>query len=217
MPQRAPGISLGSQNVSGSTRRSNTSPNQQGSMRRSLIAPDSSPLRDQITNFDPVYRKGSQDPYSASNNSPSSSLPSSTASYGTQNNYVPDLSSMMFPSADPFVYPNQPMTTLEAQQSIKQENPMDPNPFSRTNTSATPYENLDYGSLPYMMQSQQLEFGMQNMNPSMGMSNTSPMTTTKPIHANEGGGWVQQQRADCTSGVNHDQLYGEDWMNQGYR
>lgn len=223
VPQRAPEISARSQNLSNSTHRSNISPNQQGSLKRLSIAQDSSPLLDQIINHDPGFRRGSQDPYSASNNSPSSSLPSSAPSYGMQNNYVPDLSSMMFPSGDPFAYPNQPMTTLERRQSIKQENPVDPNMFSPPNTSGAPYDNLDYGSLPYMMQSQQLGFGMQSMNPSMSMSNTDSTPTTMPMQGNEGGGWPQQQqqeRPGGTPGVNLDQIYGEDWggwMNQGYR
>lgn len=223
MLQRAPEISSRSQNVNNSARRSNMSPNQQGSLKRSSIAQDSSPLRDQITNLDPIYRRGSQDPYSASNNSPSSSIPSSAASSGMQNSYVPDLSSMMFPSADPFAYPNQPMTTLENRQSIKQENPVDRGMFSPPTTSGAPYDNLDYGSLPYMMQSQQLGFGMQSMNPSMDMSNIDSTPTTMPMQGNEGGGWPQkqqQQRPGGTPGVNIDQLFGEDWggwMNQGYR
>lgn len=225
MPQRAPEATARSQNVTNSTRRSNISPNQQGSLKRSSIAQESLPLSDQMTNLDSVYRRGSQDPYSASNNSPGNSLPSSAASYGMQNSYVPDLSSMMFPSADPFVYPNQPMTTLEHRQSIKQENPMDPNMFSPPNTSSAPYNNLDYGSLPYMVQGQQQGFGMQSMNPSVGMSSADPTPTTIPVQGNEGGGWSEQQqqqrqRPGGTPGVNIDQLFGEDWggwMNQGYR
>lgn len=225
MPQRAPETTARSQNVSNSTRRSNISPNQQGLLKRSSIAQESLPLSDQMTNLDPVYRRGSQDPYSASNHSPGSSIPSSAASYGMQNSYVPDLSSMMFPSADPFVYPNQPMTTLEHRQSIKQENPMDPNMFRSPNTSSAPYNNLDYGSLPYMVQGQQQGFGMQSMNPSVGMSSADPTPTTIPVQGNEGGGWSEQQqqqrqRPGGTPGVNIDQLFGEDWggwMNQGYR
>ena len=223
MPQRATEISARSQNVSNHARRSNISPNKQASLKRSSIAQDSSPLRDQINNIDPVYRRGSQDPYSASNNSPSSSLPSSAASYGMQVNSIPDLSSMMFPSTDPFAYPNQPMTTLENRQSIKQENPMDPNFITAPNTSGAPYDNLSYGSLPYMMQSQQLGLGMQSMNHSMGMGSTNATPTTMPMQGSEGGRWPQQQqqqRPGNTTGVNLDQLFGEDWggwMNQGYR
>lgn len=224
MPQRPPDISARSQNVSNSTRRLNVSPNQQGSLKRSSIAQDSLPLRDQITTLDPVYRRGSQDPYPASNSSPSSSVPSSATSYGMSNTYVPDFSSMMFPSADPFAYPNQPMTTLENRQSIKQENAMDSSMFSPPTTSGPPYHNLDYGSLPYMMQGQQHGFGMENVASSMGMSNTDLTPTTMPMHGNEGGGWPQQQqqqqRPHNAPAANLDQLFGEDWggwMNRGYR
>ena len=224
IPQRAPEVSARSQNVSSFSHHSNTPPNQRVSSKRSSIAQDSSPLRDQMANLDPSQRRSSQIPYSASNNSPSSSLPSSATPYGMPNNYVPDLSSMMFPSADPFAYPNQPMTTLENRQSIKQENSMDPNTFSPPNSSGGPYENLSYGSLPYMTQGQLLGFGMQSMNPSMDMSNAGPTSSTMPTQRNESGGWArqqqQQQRPGSTPDGNLDQLYGEDWggwMNQGYK
>ena len=223
LAQRAPDKSARSQNVSNSTRRSTVPPNQQGSSKRPSIGQDSLPLRDQTTSRDSGYRRGSQDPYSTSNNSPSSSVPSSTSSYGISNAYMPNLSSMMFPSPDPFAYPNQPMTTLANRQSIKQENLMDSNTISPPSTSGAPYHNLDYGSLPYMMQGQQHGFGMQNMTSPTGMSNTDITPTTMPM-GNEGGGWLhqqhQQQRPGSTPGINLDQLTAEDWaglMNQGYR
>ena len=215
------------QNVSSPTRRSNFPPTQQGSLKRSSIAQDSSPLHDHMTNLDSIYRRGPHDPRSTSNNSSSSSIPQSAASHSTQDNYVPALSSMMFPSADPFAYPNQPLTTLENRQVIKQENPIDSDMFSPPITSGAHYENLDYGSLPYMMPSQQLGFGMPSINSSMGISSTNSAPTTMPVHGSEGGPWPQQQqqqqqqpRSGDTPGVNYDQLFGEDWggwMNQGYR
>ena len=218
-PQRASEISERSQHVSNSTHRSQRSPNQHGSLKRPSITQESPSLRDQMS-VDQNYRGSSRNSYSASNNSPSTSLASSMAPHGTENNYVPDLSSMMFPSADPFAYPNQPMTTLENRQPIKQENPVDPSIFGPPNSSGAPYNNLSYGSLPYMMQNQQLGYGMQNMD---AMSNTEPTSTTMPPQRNEGGGWAQQQqqqRSGGTTGMNYDQLFGEDWggwMNQGYR
>ena len=225
LSQRATDISARGQNVSSPTRRSNIPPNQQGSLKRSSIAQDSSPRHDHMTNLDPIYRRGSHDPRSTSNNSPSSSITPSAISHSAQDNYVPALSSMMFPSADPFAYPSQPLTTLENRQVIKQENPIDSDMFSPPITSGAQYENLDYGSLPYMMQSQQLGFGMQNINSSMGISSTNSAPTAMPVHGNEGGPWPQQQqqqqpRSGDTPGVNYDQLFGEDWggwMNQGYR
>ena len=217
MQQRPPDMSSRSKNVSKSIHRSNISPHQQESLKRPTITRDSSPPRDQIPNLDSEYRRRSQNSYGASNNSPNSSLPSSGAPYGMPNNYVPDLSSVMFPSGDPFAYPNQPMTTLEDGQSIKQENPVDSSAFSQPHSSGAPYSNLGFGSLPYMMQGQQLEFGMQNLNPSMGVSNPDPMVITMPAQRHEGGGWAQQRRSGAAPSG---QLYGEDWggwMNQGYR
>ena len=138
-----------------------------------------------------------------------------------QNNYVPDLSSMMFPSADPFAYPNQPMTALENQQSIKQEDSVDPNTFGSSNSSGTPYDNLSYGSLPYMTQNQLVGYSMQSMNPGMDMSSAGPTPSTMATQRGGGGGWArQQQRPGSTPDGNLDQLFGEDWggwMNQGYR
>ena len=217
MPQRAPEISGRSQNVGSSTHRSNNSPKQQASLKRSSMVRDSSPLRDQMASSESFYQRGSQNPYSASNHSPSNSLPSSAAPY------APDLSSMMFPSTDPFAYPNQPMTTLENQRSIKQESSVDPNTFSPPNSSGAPYNNLDYGSLPYMMQSQQLGF-MQSMNPSMDIDHTDTTPTTMPTQRSDRGGWAQQQQQQQQQRPggtpNLDQLFAEDWngwMNSGYR
>ena len=224
IPQRAPEVSASrSQNVSSFPHHSNTPPNQRVSSKRSSIAQDASPLRDQMANLDPGQRRSSQVPYTASNNSPSSSLPSSATPYGMPNNYVPNLSSMMFPSADPFAYPNHPMTALENRQSIKQENSMNPSTFSPPNSSGGPYDNLSYGSLPYMTQSQLLGFGMQSMNTSTDQTNAGSTPSTMPTQRNDSGGWArqqQQQRPGSTPDGNLDQLYGEDWgnwMNHGYR
>ena len=49
---------------------------------------------------------------------------------------VPDLSAMMFPSADPFAYPNQPMITLENTHRFKQEHDLDPPSFDLPASSA---------------------------------------------------------------------------------
>lgn len=221
-PQRAPETDTRSQDVGNFTHRSNISLNQLGSSKRLSIAQGSVPLRDQVATFDPTHRRGSQNPYSASNHSPSGSLPPSAASYGMQNNHVPELSSMMFPSADPFAYPNQPLTTLENQQSVKQENSVDHRTFSPPNSTGAPYDNLGYGSLPYVMQGQLLGFGMRSMDPSIDMSNAGPMPSTMITDRNEGGGWARQQqqrRPGGTSDGNVNQLFGEDWcgwMNQGY-
>lgn len=82
--------------------------------------------------------------------------------FGT-NNGLPDLSAMMFPSGDPFAYPNQPMTEFD---NIKQENDtVEQSPSAPTflPNSTTPgsglYDDLEgqlFGPIPpYLMQGQQ--------------------------------------------------------------
>ena len=233
---------LSNDNASNSMRRVSTSPTQPGSWNHSSIPQDPSTLRNQlVTGIEPNYRRDSQDLYLSPNtnsaerqtgNSPRSSLPSSASqpSFPMQNvlpgHGIHDLSAMMFPSTDPFAYPNQPMTTLESQNLVKQENPLDSNMYNQPSTS-TPYGNLEaqmYDStLQFAPQGQQPNFGMQNM-PPMRMSNADPTATTISMQGREGSGWQQQQqsrpqRSGGTPGMNLDQLFGEDWggwMNQGY-
>lgn len=146
-----------------------------------------------------------------------------------QNNYsgqiIPDLSAMMFPSADPFAYPNQPMTTLENENCIKQENPIDSNMYSAgpPTTTAAPYDSMDasmFGGIPsYMMPGAESGFGMQTMDSSMSMSGADAIPVTMPMQGNDMASWPQQQESGSTPGMNLDQLFGEDWggwMNQGY-
>lgn len=80
------------------------------------------------------------------------------------NNTLPDLSAMMFPSADPFAYPNQPMMEIE---NIKQENlggidnpSQVPSMFlSNSSSGSGMYDDLEgqlFGPIPpYLMQGQQ--------------------------------------------------------------
>ena len=135
---------------------------------------------------------------------------------------VPDLTAMMFPSADPFAYPNQPMTTLENRHFIKQEDTMDPSIYNLAPTTSSSYDNLNpqmFGAMPaYTLRGQQPNFGMQDMNLQMGMSNADSAATTMSMQNNDANGWPRAPV--CTPGVNLDQLFGEDWggwMNQGYR
>jgi hypothetical protein len=78
--------------------------------------------------------------------------------------FFPDLSAMMFPSGDPFAYPNQPMTEFE---NIKQENIADVQNspaaamfLSNGTTGSGIYDDLEgqlFGPIPpYLMQGQQL-------------------------------------------------------------
>lgn len=217
-------------------RRASTSPTNQESWSRAPPQQENSALRHQVVGMDSPYRRSSQDTYSASNsnsaemqatNSPDSSIlsTSSQGPYGMQpfsGQAVPDLTAMMFPSADPFAYPNQPMTTLENRHFIKQENPMDPGTYNIAPTTSSSYDNLTpqmFGAMPaYTLHGQQPNFAMQDMNLQMGMSNANSAATTMSMQNNDVSGWPRGPGG--TPGVNLDQLFGEDWggwMNQGYR
>lgn len=81
----------------------------------------------------------------------------------SSNNDFPDLSAMMFPSGDPFAYPNQPVTEFD---NIKQETITEmqssraPPLFLPGGSSGGIYDDLEgqlFGPLPpYLMQGQQL-------------------------------------------------------------
>ena len=132
---------------------------------------------------------------------------------------VPDLSAMMFPSEDPFVYPNQPITTLENRQNIKQEETegmygVQP---AAVSTNA-PYEDVDgrhFGGMPaYSVPNQQVGFQMA------GVSGMNPSHNSIQTPAPE---WIQHAPDQDIGGppaTPLDQLFGEDWsgwINQGYR
>lgn len=124
--------------------------------------------------------------------SPSMSTVTTPDSYGTPNtmphyptplprsvnNSLPDLSSVMFPSADPFAYPpNQPMMEFD---NVKQEDMVPnnstqpPNMYISSNPSGAPgiYDNLEgqiFGPLPpYLTQGQQQTFDYQGQMGSAG-------------------------------------------------
>lgn len=84
-----------------------------------------------------------------------------TQQFGASNG-LPDLSAMMFPSADPFAYPNQPMMEYD---NIKQENidnllnsSQAPSFLSNETTAPGIYDDLEgqlFGPIPpYLMQGQ---------------------------------------------------------------
>jgi hypothetical protein len=103
-------------------------------------------------------------PNSSSATDPSAQQPefSIPQSFGSSNNF-PDLSAMMFPSGDPFAYPNQPMTEFD---NIKQENmtdvqnsPAAPLFLPNGSSGSGIYDDLEgqlFGPIPpYLMQGQQ--------------------------------------------------------------
>lgn len=64
---------------------------------------------------------------------------------------IPDLAAIMFPSADPFAYPNQPMTTLENHTGFSSSDSQAPNTITNTVGASTTISSPDlnlYGGLP---------------------------------------------------------------------
>jgi hypothetical protein len=131
------------------------------------------------------------------------------------NNGIPDLGAMMFPSADPFAYPNQPMIDFDARQPKHEYigNMLDASPMPmylpNTSSGSGPYDSIEgqlFGPLPpYLMQSQgNMDMGQLNMN---GMAGAGP-GNPQDLRAHSG----------LTPGVglNFDEIFaegGEEWSN----
>ena len=150
----------------------------------------------------------------------SQNLDSAIFSERSRQHGVPDVSAMMFPSANPFAYPTQPMTTLESSHYIKHESPtIQPNARLITNAE---YDNINAHMLgstaSYNMGpcQQQISFLPQSMN----MSGEAPLVSDMTMQT-EAGTWSQQQQVQgVPHGMRYDQLFGEDWggwMNKGYK
>lgn len=137
-------------------------------------------------------------------NSPSNMLPYNLAMDMTNPN-LPDLSAMMFPSAEPFTYPNQPLTTFENNQFAK-----DPNIFNDFGDSKVPVmmpgqntgpeadilEAQFYPLPPYMMQQPQQQ-RQQQQQQQQGRWDMGLMQQQQAQMANMrqvSGGWPGQQQ-----------------------
>ena len=137
---------------------------------------------------------------------------------------LPDLRNVMFPSNNPFAYPNQPISTLEDTQF----SPNDQGNFSNfymSNNMAQPnmsYENLSspvFGSFPpFMTQSQPPVTGgtsapFQNLPGTPGVGGMQPNSNFDPnSHNDEFWSQMGGNRSGLTSGVNLDELFGsESW------
>ena len=175
---------------------------------------------------------GSYDPYSPThtnmqNLDSASATPSSSTSFTSGLNHpfsadLPDFSAMMFPSADPLAYPNQPMTTLEDQNFARQDNNFNHSLFDPNNptpATASSYEAIDaqlFGPMPpYLMQGQHTGLGFQQMDLPMPMSTARGEGNAMAVDQNEGtwGSQNMQQNYGPMSGDN----WSPQWMNQGYR
>ena len=180
----------------------------------------------------PDHPHGSNDPYSpanvnvASRESESATPSSSTHStFGPGQQYtgnLPDLSGIMFPSPDPFVYPNQPMMTLENQKMFQPEST---NPF---NTCETPSSTTGWhGALdsqiftplpPYMMQFPQHGLDFHTMDTIMQNSTAADSNVIGVDEA--GGGWrpgqMQMSSGHVGTPTDDKHPFGPRWIGQQY-
>lgn len=167
----------------------------------------------------------------------SATSPFSSQHFGNPN--LPDMKPVMFPSDNPFAYPNQPMSTLEAQQSLNVEQPsysnaassgmyscgVNSNPmpasFSFDNTQMPAFSGAFNVPLRFMQQGRQM-----NAPISGPPSFDAPPQMDEPTDLNAmnfpagDGYWSQMDRAGggrtglTPGGINLDELFGgEGWSN----
>ena len=132
----------------------------------------------------------------------------------TQPGSFSEMSAMMFPSGDPFAYPNQPMLTWEQSGPYNQQQsvPGEFGPFMPNTTGVS--QNPDRSEMQFYGQMQ--SFPQNEESPSAANLSTSP---TYPgsmqgdfVPANVDNMWDQQARNHGLSGMNFDDIFsGEDW------
>lgn len=203
------------------------------------------------TTSSPNLRQGFQDLVSPSDLS-NAGTPDSAAStshnipqYGMQNQFnanngIPYLHGLMFPSTDPFAYPNQPMMELDT-QNLKQENDLDNSRAqqlfmggSGAGTGNGMFDDLEgqlFGPLPpYMIQGQQ-GFDMSGSGPgggnTGGTGNMGGMMQGAGACANAGaaGAGFNPQSLVYNTGMNLDGIFdnvggnsrgaGDEWGGMG--
>ncbi|KAF2160440.1 hypothetical protein M409DRAFT_70408 [Zasmidium cellare ATCC 36951] len=146
------------------------------------------------------------------------------------NPQLTDLSSMMFPTADePFVYPNQPLTTFENNQYAKQNSYMNAQHPYNGAEAASPAgsqtrgrdENIEaqfFALPPYIKQGHQQQAIPQHMHPQargMAYSQAIPYSNGQPTSAAQAmqmpnGNWAGQQQPyqQDMSNINIQDLFG---------
>lgn len=152
-----------------------------------------------------------------------------TMNYGMPPNpNLPDLSAMMFPSAEPFTYPNQPLTTFENNQFTKQpqyynniNNFDDPAAIMGSRMVQPDSDNMEaqlFALPPYMMQNGQWPVNLQTQNRHQRAPPHNPMPGSSqqsmqagPIPSN--GNWNNQQ-AQTFADINLNDIFGGgEWNN----
>ena len=174
-------------------------------------------------------QSGSYDPFSPShtNTHPlnsASGTPSSGAwsMPGPQHHSTADLpnfNAMMFPSADPLAYPNQPMTLFE-RQDPDAFNPILFDPGNTTPATTPSNESIDarlFGPMPpYLMQGQYAGFGWQHMDSPMPLSLAPGGDSAMAMDGHEGP-WSSQNMQREGDGPIFGDGWGQPWMSQSYR
>lgn len=167
---------------------------------------------------------GSQDPYGIQADGTNLQLPDvrqNQMNFSAQNaptgQGIPDLSALMFPSEDPFAYPNQPMITLENNNFVKHESPMGQNILmDSAPTICSPYGGFNpapySGTRQYTTDGEQNNIGMQHP---MDMNASRQHSTPTALPSHEGFRWGEEQQGgkvgEGTPGSNVDRLFAEDW------
>ncbi|KAL9600576.1 MAG: hypothetical protein Q9219_003122 [cf. Caloplaca sp. 3 TL-2023] len=153
---------------------------------------------------------------SAAGSVPSSAMPIGYSPNAARFSGVPTLMPMVFPSNDPFAYPNQPMSTLEDYQDGDQNQPFGWQRFN-DGTNSGCYDNLSapfYGSVP--------SYPVQSTESSTNMGENLVDGENRKFGDNQAWAPQQQTRYGGTAiGANWDAIFGEDWSggwtDQGYR
>lgn len=180
----------------------------------------SSPYKMQVTNTPSDRQGGPDDPYSpesgmtASFGSASATPSSSTRpTFDPNQQYsstLPDMGVIMFPSADPFDYPNQPIMTLENQNLFR---PEDTHMFGTSNTM----DAQPFASLPLYMTS---AFGFQPMSTTMDFTSAGNSGSTMATD-DTAGRWSSEQPPNPSGSgglpMNYNNFFGQNWMDQNYR
>jgi len=148
---------------------------------------------------------------------------------GQNNPNLPDLSAMMFPSAEPFTYPNQPLTTFENKQFGKQpqyfNNMNDPSAMMGSRMNQSDSENLEaqlFALPPYMMQGNQWSVNLQGQQQQPPMQNVMPGSNQNgmPGGSVNNANWNNQQ-GQAFADINLNDIFGgSEWnsslMDQNY-
>ncbi|KAK5125333.1 hypothetical protein LTR85_000442 [Meristemomyces frigidus] len=163
------------------------------------------------------------------------------------NTALPDLSAMMFPTADePLSYPNQPLTTFESHQEYEKSNPYINTPaFNNAETSSpmvppqsrSREDNMEaqfFALPPYIQQPRRQQRQMQQHQQHQPTSfqadamnfgsNAQSMGTPTAMQMPNGmnGGWAQQPIPNDMSNINIQDIFGgSEWnsmlMNPGFQ